>query len=323
MNWETAVQRSRLQQGIRTFFHGREYLEVETPLLAPHLIPEPAIDVFSTRFTHPFRGERPLYLIPSPEVYMKELLARGSGSIFQITRSFRNSEQLGALHNPEFTMLEYYTVHKDYRQSMAITEELFRSVLPADTPADLKPPFRIMTMEEALREFAGVELRQCGEPGALAEEVRRLGLVPGDGDSWEVLFNRIFLTLVEPELPADRPLVLTDYPEQIPCLARPGQGPFLERWELYVRGVELANCYSEETDYRRVRDYYRREGASAPAESDPAWCRLYESGFPPCSGVAMGIDRLLMLMAGKRSLEGVILFPFSDKMARTESDSRE
>ena len=314
---KAAQFRSQLNRSIRTFFDQKGYLEVETPTLSPDLIPEPTIQNFSTQFDNEFVGSKELYLIPSPEVYMKKLIADGFGSIYQIGHCFRNSEQIGHHHNPEFSMLEYYSVDMDEQDSIALTEELFAHL---GGPSFLKPPFDRLTVAEAMWQYAQVDLDKNQSQRALAQEGRRLGLsVPDQPESWEDTFNRIFLSLVEPNLPQERPLVLDRYPAQIDCLAK-RDGNYRKRWEMYAGGIEIANCYDEETDKEKVRAYYKKEYAILIQEradrglvipdADPDFAEIF-TGFPQCSGVALGMDRLQMLLMGRPCIEGVILFPFT------------
>ncbi|MDN5333911.1 MAG: elongation factor P--(R)-beta-lysine ligase [Sphaerochaeta sp.] len=312
-----------MNKAIRTFFDERSYTEVDTPILSPTLIPEATIENFSTRFENPFLPSKDLYLIPSPEIFMKQLIADGLGSIYQISHCFRNSEQLGHIHNIEFSMLEYYTVGADEQDSITLSEELIASLLSADSPEDLRPPFRRMTVEEAMLSYTGIDLKKHQQQSSLASEARRLGLsIPTEPESWEDTFNRIFLTFVEPKLPQDRPLVLEQYPRQIACLAK-SDGLYRRRWELYIRGVEIANCYDEERGENAISAYYQSEYAklienrmvsgSVIPDTDPTLAHTFAS-MPQCSGVAMGLDRLLMLLMDKMSLQGVILFPLSDML---------
>jgi elongation factor P--(R)-beta-lysine ligase len=325
----TMIQRrAELCRAVREFFCSRGYLEVETPLLSPGLIPEPSISVFETLFTHPFSGSVPCWLVPSPEVYMKQLLAAGSGSIFQISKCFRNCEQVGKLHNPEFTMLEWYTVEADYRDSITCAEQLFEAAVPSYAPDYLRPPFAQVTMRELWHRFLGLDLDALHSFAAMRRAASGLGLnLPesAGADSWESLFNRVFLTFIEPELPQERPLAVLDYPSRIECLAAEKTGtPYKERWELYAGGVELANCYTEARDPVRIAEVFRSEAAvsaqlgmetgTAVPDLPEGFLELFqndEQPFPRCSGTALGMDRLLMLISGKSDLRGVILFPLS------------
>lgn len=333
MNRDMSINRFAMYEGIRGFFKTRGILEVETPALSPSLIPEPSIPYFKTTYDNPFAGSLPLYLVPSPEVWMKRLLADGSGSIFQICKCFRNGEALGSHHNPEFSMLEWYLTDADYKANITLTEELIAelaalsefSELTLKSPGlNLEPPFIRMTMEEAFKEFAEVELASCETAENLAQAGERIGITVPPEDSWEQAFNRIFLSCVEPNLPSDRPLVLMDYPARVPCLAKriPGT-PWLERWELYVRGMELANCFTEEKDLGAAAAYFRHacEGDAEAARdaalaADPDFTDIFGPGFPSCSGVAMGLDRLLMVLTGTAEINEVLLFPPSGTQNR-------
>ncbi len=294
---------------------------METPSLCPALIPEAAIEVFRTELYSGSGSSRELFLAPSPELWMKRLIASGSGDIFQIARSYRNADTGSPIHNPEFRLLEWYSVGASYADCIGTTEELFAHL--ADRGAvrlaarELSPPFRRMSMEEAFRTYTDIDLAACGLPRDLVREGERLGLMMPSDPTWEEAFHVVFLSLVEPMLPRDRPLVLLDYPALIPTTARRVKGtPFAERWELYVKGIEIANCYTEETDPAEIRSFLRSEEARkresrVPHPVDRGFAGLFEKGFPPCAGVALGLDRLEMVLSGETSLEGVILFPFS------------
>ena len=318
MDFRIIRQRAELNRRIRDFFNDRDFLEVETPQLSPHLIPESSIENFRTELVSPYSEARPLFLTPSPEIWMKVLLAEGSGDIFQLTKSFRNSEQISPVHNPEFTMLEWYKCGITADDNIRITEDLIRALTLKETPVSVKAPFRIMTMEEAFQSFAGFSLEENITCESLAAKNREHEIPVDETDSWEVLFHRLFLTLVEPELPEDRPLALTRYPSALKTLAADIPGtPWSDRWELYIKGVEVANCYTEETDPEKIREFYRLEtgekerNASVPIVTDKAYPALFRS-FPACSGTAVGVDRLMAQILGLKDIEGVILFPLND-----------
>jgi lysyl-tRNA synthetase class 2 len=359
MDIELLRQRARIFRRIRNFFDGRNYLEVDTPLLAPDLIPETCLEVFeTTRIMPALSGALPLskapfrsrscWLIPSPEIWMKRLIADHRRNLYQICKCFRNGESSGFMHSPEFTMLEYYTMDAGYLDSLEITEKLFadlpgifqgepsgdippsgETALPkgvmlsgeALLPEDIRPPFSRITMGEAFERWAGFDLYNAAEKGGLEPEARRLGLDPPPGLGAGALYDLIFIHAVEPNLPKDKPVAILDYPAFIPCLAQRGRnGRTMERWELYVRGIELANCYSEETDAEKVRVYFEKEGKTKNAEAliphrlDGDYWKTFlpdASGrpFPRCSGVAMGLDRLIMVLTGRSTIDGVLPFP--------------
>ncbi len=320
MNIETVKKRSEIICGIREFFTGNGYLEVETPILSPFLIPEINIEVFGSEFVDPYKGNTPLYLTPSPEIWMKKILAEGYGSIFQICKSFRNCEQKGRIHNPEFTMLEWYTKDADYMDSIKTAEDLFAELYHFNPVKSLAPPFRRMSMEEAFAEFAGFDLASAISSESLFDKADSAGLSPNPDEDGEALFNRIFVSIVEPELPRNRPLILYDYPALVPALSkRIPETPWTERWELYAGGMELANCYSEETDPEIIRRFFEIEGklktaARIPHKTDPDYHRIFSPDYPVCSGAALGVDRIVMLFTEIESIDGVIFFPFSDMM---------
>ena len=329
MELELLYERARMFREIRAFFDQRDYLELDTPLLAPDLIPETCLEVFETAYVAPrgskTRSARPYWLIPSPEIWMKKLIARNPVSVYQICRCFRNGESTGRIHSPEFTMLEYYTMDADYRDSLALTEDLFQSLLklcPQGGGTELRAPFLRLTMEDAFVRYAGFSLFGAAEQGALAAEARKLGLDPPPDLDAPALYDLIFIHAVEPSLPRDRVVALTDYPAFVPCLAqKTGDGRTVERWEIYARGIELANCYSEETDPGEIRRYFEREGrqkdqtALVPHAVDAEYWKnfLPRAGrpFPRCSGVAMGLDRLFMALTGASSIDTALPFPMS------------
>ena len=323
MDLELLRGRAGIIRQVRSFFDGRNYLETDTPLLAPNLIPESCLEVFETYRIPPAgsrAAEKPYWLIPSPEIWMKRLIAEHAANMYQICKCFRNGESSGRFHSPEFTMLEYYTMEADYLESLRLTEELF-SFLLKDVNAhnDLLPPFSRLSVEEAFRRWAGVDLYGASSsPGAMEEEARRLGLAPSPGLSVQELYDIIFIHSVEPRLKEEGAIALMDYPAFIPCLAKKSRdGKTVERWELYVRGIELANCYTEETDAAEVRRFFKSEKAAKEKAAlvrhsvDDDFWKIFGPGkrFPPCSGVAMGLDRLIMVMCGRNTLDGILPFP--------------
>jgi lysyl-tRNA synthetase class 2 len=305
-------------RSIRAHFDENGYMEVDTPHLAPDLIPEPYIRPFATEFSHPEAKPIRLGLLPSPERWIKRLLASGFGNIYQLGHVFRNGENLSPIHNPEFSMLEWYTVEAGYLDSITHTARLLSRI--HDDLGDLiderrrwigSSEIEITSVEDEFAR-AGLGRDLFREERGMRKAALQCGLRVGDGESEEQLFQRVFLTCIEPTLPKDRPVVVIDYPALVPTLAATREdGVFAERWELYLAGMEIANCYSEERDASAIERYVEqstpawREGSALNPVSD-----LSEfSDAPPCSGVALGVDRLLAVLTGRESLEGVIFFP--------------
>lgn len=315
---------ARFRAGIRDYFSRTGYTEVQTPVLAPFLIPEPAIEIFRTEYVPSRGGASELYLAPSPELWMKRLIARGSGNIFQISRSFRNGDCDSPQHNPEFDLLEYYTVGGTCRDSITVTEGLFSSLLADVSPKKprerLAPPFLRMTMVEAFRLFAEIDLAACMDAASLIRAGRERGIAFTGEPTWEEAFHIVFLTLVEPALPREKPLVLMDYPALVPTTARTRPGtPWAERWEIFIDGVEIANCYTEQTDFNALTRLFteeteRKAGARVPHRIDVELPRIVSHGPAVVSGAALGVDRLAAVFLDEPDLGGVILFPFSAMM---------
>ena len=322
-------KRAAIIRQVRAFFDGKNYLELDTPLLSADLIPESCLEVFQTQRLFP-RGSkkesRPLWLVPSPEIWMKKIIAKHSVDVYQICKCFRNGESSGHLHNSEFTMLEYYTMKADYMDSLELTEELFAYLAEeAQTPCPGQPsvcgtPFQRVTVAEAFERWAGFDLFSVAEKeGALEEQARRLGLDPPQGISTAELYDLIFIHAVEPNLKAEKPVALLDYPAFVPCLAKKSpNGKTVERWELYYNGIELANCFSEETDPQKVKEFFINESAAKEKTAlvkhnvDRDYWKIFQGqsdgGFPRCSGVALGLDRLVMALTGRSNIDAVLPF---------------
>ena len=298
MNRNLLARRAEIIRTVRGFFTGLGFLEVDTPILAPQVIPESTIELFQTEIRDTIT--RPAFLLPSPELWMKRLLADGVGDMFQIARCFRNGEEESRLHSREFLMLEWYEVDADYHDAIKTLEKLLQSVGGEAPPPWLAPPCRRLSIQNAFQDYARIDLQSCHDPKALAAEADRLNLNPAPDESWDDLFQRIFVGAVEHKLPGDRPLILEDYPAAVKCLAKPIPGTiWRERWELYLSGVEIANCYSELTDYQGVTEYFTSEDQGYTDWSFPS---IYKESHPRCTGTALGLDRLIMLLLGVKSV---------------------
>jgi len=321
MDIEMLQLRASIIRRIRNFFDDRGYLELDTPLLSPDLIPESNLETFQTEKLHP-RGSKkqsvPLWLIPSPEIWMKKIIARHRADVYQICKCFRNGESEGRLHNCEFTMLEYYAMNAGYMESLALTEELLSYLiiipeLAAGHSQLSNLSFERITVADAFARWAGFDLfNAASKEGAMEAQARRLGLEPPPGLTTARLYDLIFIHAVEPNLRTENPVFLLDYPAFVPCLAKKKEGgSVVERWELYWNGVELANCYSEETDPQKVKEFFINEDAEKAKNSlvrhkvDHDYWKIF-NGFPKCSGTAMGVDRLIMTLTGRSCIDGVL-----------------
>ncbi|MDR2510114.1 MAG: LysR family transcriptional regulator [Spirochaetaceae bacterium] len=336
--------RHAILKRIRAFFDSRGYLELDTPLLSPSLIPETCLEVFKTEFISAKSSVSPkeLYLIPSPEIWMKKIIAKERVNVYQICKCFRNCESQGRNHSPEFTMLEYYTMNASCFDSLALAESLFETLindialdgfLDTEAKTALIPPFTRLTMDEAFSRYAGFSLNAAIVEGSLRERGRALGLEAGGDTSDADWYNLIFIHAVEPCLRDARPVALTDYPVLTPCLAalntdaETSGAPTYQRWELYARGLELANCYTEEREPGKVKQYFEREGALKIKNArikhsiDEEFLKIFKefnkknenfsenSAFPRCSGAAFGLDRLIMVLTGRQDIS--LTQPFS------------
>ena len=316
MRFDLLRKRAEIIRIVRDFFYSREYLEIDTPALSPFLIPESPIEIFKTELISPYSNQkREMYLTPSPEIWMKKALSEGSGNIFQITKSFRNSEQKGKQHNNEFTMMEWYTTGADYKDSLNLTENLLSELYSKFKTELIKPPVMKISIKEAFSRYTGIDLDRCTSKEDFHEEIKRNRYEINSSYSWEETFNSLFLSEVETKLPADKPVVLFDYPVQIPCLAKKTENRrFYERWELYINGIETANCYTEETDKDEIDRFFKSEfrlkaSSSVPHHVDFSYTDLFKS-FPDCSGTAVGIDRLVMAAAGVDNIKDILSFIF-------------
>jgi lysyl-tRNA synthetase class 2 len=297
--------RAALLARIRAFFDRRGVLEVETPILSRGAVPAPYLDSFRTE-----DRAREFYLQTSPEFAMKRLLAAGSGPIFQICKAFRRGEA-GRLHNPEFTLLEWYRPGYDHRRLMIETEELLREVLDAG-------PVPRLTYAEAFLSTVGLDPHRAPTRAlrewAAARGAEVIGLDDEDRDAWlDLLLDGHVL----PNLEVGRAFFLTDYPASQAALARirPGPPAVAERFELFVDGIELANGFHELADASEQRRRFdrelqeRRRRGLPEVPLDGRFLAALSHGLPNCAGVALGIDRLLMLASGAEHLNRVLAFP--------------
>jgi lysyl-tRNA synthetase class 2 len=323
--------RASVLAALRAFFAGQGFVEVETPCLQLSPGMEPHLMALATELTEPSGRTQRLYLHTSPEFAMKKLLVAGAERIFQVARVWRDGER-APLHHPEFTLLEWYRAHASYETLMQDCEGLLRATASAAGIVELrhgprrcnpKASAERLAVTEAFARYGGIDLLatapdpRAPDASRLAEEARRAGLRVGERESWEDLFHRILLERIEPHLGEGAPTILYEYPLSQAALSRPSpRDPRVaERFELYACGLELANAFGELTDAAEQRRRFEADqalkerlyGVRYPIDED--FLAALEAGMPESAGIALGLDRLVMLLAGTERIEDVLWAP--------------
>jgi lysyl-tRNA synthetase, class II len=307
------LARASIVAGVRRFLDEAGFVEVETPVLQP-LYGGAAARPFTT---HHNALDRELYLRIATELYLKRCIVGGLERVYELGKDFRN-EGVSHKHNPEFTMVEFYEAYADYRDVAARTEQLVAAAaerMGYDGPLNLAPPWRRETLADAIRSRTGVDILAAREREALAAAMEAQGLVAPPRDTWAQLVDELVTKHVEPTL--IEPTFLFDYPVELSPFAKGHrEDPRLaERWEAYCQGMEIANAFTELNDpdeQRRRFEQQRAHAAAGDEEAQPydeAFVQALEQGMPPTGGVGIGIDRLVMVLTGRRSIREVVLFP--------------
>ncbi|WP_439126497.1 elongation factor P--(R)-beta-lysine ligase [Photobacterium sanguinicancri] len=317
MIWQPTASISKLKQravllkAIREFFEMRNVLEVDTPAMSQATVTDIHLHTFKTEFVGPgYAQGQMLYLMTSPEFHMKRLLAAGSGAIYQICKSFRNEES-GRYHNPEFTMLEWYRPDFDHHQLMDEMDELLQLILQCSAATR-------MTYQAA---FLSV-LNVCPLEGSMTElkaAARELGLadIADPEEDRDTLLQLLFSVGVEAKIGQNAPAFVYDFPASQAALAQinPDDARVAERFEVYFKGIELANGFHELSDGDEQLARFEEDNAKrvtmglAPQPIDMHLVNALRAGFPDCAGVALGIDRLIMLAIGDDHIDQVTAFP--------------
>jgi lysyl-tRNA synthetase, class II len=268
--------------------------------------------------THHNALDRELYLRIATELYLKRLVVGGLERVYEIGKNFRN-EGVSYKHNPEFTVVEWYEAYADYEDVMRRVEELLPRVAKAaeyDGEIDFTPPYPRITLRDAIREATGIDVLELRDRDVLAAAIAASETqIPTDGLTWPELVDDLFSKVVEPTLV--QPTFVIDYPKEISPLAKDhrSQPGLVERFETFAGGMEIANAFSElnDPDEQRARFEAQRrfadEGHEEAMPLDEAYLQALEHGLPPAGGIGIGIDRLVMLLTGKRSIREVVLFP--------------
>ncbi len=314
------IKRAQILRAVRRFFDHEGFLEVETPILQP-IYGGAAARPF---ITHHNQLDQDLYLRISFELYLKRLLVGGYDAVYEIGRDFRN-EGVSFKHNTEFTMLEFYKAYIDYNQVADLTErfvyEACLAVNPStkitwqDKEVDLAAPWKRITMRDAIREASGIDYMDYPDAASLEAAIRAADIGVKPGQPWGKLVEHLLGECVEPTL--IQPTFIMDYPRDISPFAKKVEYDDLhvERWELYIAGMEFANAFTELNDPRDQEARFLemaatfRAGEDDETPLDEDYLRAMRYGMPPNGGFGMGMDRLVMLLTDQRSIRDVLLYP--------------
>jgi len=321
------IKRAKILDLIRNFFKKRGFLEVQTPILTKDISTEPYIDPVPVKFSDDKNKIYHGYLITSPEYSLKKLLALGFDKIFEITKAFRQKEDLGGLHNPEFTILEWYRTHADYRHIMKDTEELVYDLVKKfhyhpyffyqGQKIDVSLPWLRMSIKQAFKKYAKIDLDKTCNLQYFKTIIKQRDYHFSKNYDWNDLFYLIFLNEIEPQLPKDRAIILYDYPLPQAALAKRKnkKGFYAERFETYIGGMEISNAFSELLNWReqlkrlredqKVRKRLKKEFINI----DKTFIQALKSGIPPTAGNALGIERLQMLLLDIKDIDDLLPFP--------------
>lgn len=331
--------REQVVDAIRAYFKGHGFHEAEVPLLLPAPSTEPFLEVFQTELKddqgHKWQG----FLPSSPEFALKKLLSAGSGSVFTITKSFRNGEGRSSRHNPEFTILEWYHTPGDYmdvaRDFAGLMLHLTRTVPVRSSKQgrslkyqgkeySLKSPWEKISVAEAFAKYAGIDTETMLDEAKLKIVGKKKGYQVNEKTTWEEIWNQIIANEIEPKLGLSRPTILYDYPIAQAALARKARDPrFAERFEVFMAGLELGNCFSELTDWKEqearclsdLAERKRLGRTEFPMDTD--FIEALKMGMPPTGGIAVGVDRLVALFADTPDIADTLFFPVAELFPQT------
>jgi lysyl-tRNA synthetase class 2 len=334
--WPQYLVRERVIDAIRAYFKSHGFHEVEVPLLLPTPSTEPFLEVFKTELKDDHGNRWDAFLPSSPEFALKKLLAAGSGSNFTITKSFRNGEGRSSRHNPEFTILEWYTVDGDYWTVAEQFQELMIAILEtvqSDSQRiseseityqgkkySLSTPWERISVAEAFRTYAGIDTETMLDEDRLKKAGMSKGYDITQETTWEQIWNQIIANEIEPRLGQKGPTILYDYPLSQAALSKKKDDDprFAERFEVFLAGMELGNCFTELTDWheqeaRCLADLAeRRRLGKTEYPMDTDFIDALKLGMPPTGGIAVGVDRLVALFADVPTIADTLFFPVEE-----------
>lgn len=309
-------RRNTALQKCRAYFGSRNFLNMETPSLVPSGGVERYLKTFQARYKD-FRNKEWLVELPtSPEFALKKLLAQGFGSVFQLARAFRNEGQLTRWHEPEFFMLEWYRLGGTLEDIIADTAGLVRDIASVvGSSLELPAVWRKYTVNELFISEVGIDLNLVQQVDAFREAAETLSPSIVASDDWDSIFCKLFMEKIEPRLQKERACFVTDYPMQMAALAkRNGQTSFAKRFEAYLDGIEICNGYQELTDSIELASRFQETSSQ---RGDLSRDKVFEAamafGLPPCSGNALGVDRVVAILLGLDGIKQLYPIPFLEQ----------
>jgi elongation factor P--(R)-beta-lysine ligase len=336
-NWEKMRSSAELKKNyilagqiidlIRAFFKERGFFEAQTPTLVAAAGQEPYLSPFKVDFCDEKNKKYQGFLITSPEYSLKKLLVAGFDKIFELAKVFRQNESFGGTHNPEFTMLEWYRTNSDYSKIMEDTEQLVNflakkikgseKILYQGQKIDLTPPWPRLTVKELFKKYADVDLDKAKTLEDFKKQVKNKNY--SKFDDWNDIFYLIFLNEIEPNLPKDKPVFVCDYPLPQASLSKKKDKDsfYAERFEIFIAGMELGNAFSELVDSKEQYERFKEEHDlrkklkkdEIPIDKDLIYA--LELGMSPSGGIAVGLERLQMLLLDAKDINDILPFPAS------------
>lgn len=325
---EQFLIREKVIDGIRDFFKSNNFNEVETPMMVKYPGTEPFLEVFETELKWADGKRQQSFMSTSPEFAMKKLLVAGFENIFQVCKSFRNGEGISSRHNPEFTILEWYRSNASYEDIMQDCQDLLLSLSQKVNGSnvleyqgkkyDLSKEWIKISVAQAFEKWVGVDIDGLLDRDTLIKRAKEEGYQVDDDTTWEEVYNQLFLNLIESQLSNyDVPVILYDYPASQAAYSKKKESDprFAQRFEFYLGGYELGNAFSEENDPKVQEEKFRedlqlrKDLGKTDYGMDEDYLDALREGLPPSGGIAVGVDRLVMLLANTKSIQETMFFP--------------
>lgn len=313
----------KIKEATNQFFKKKNYLQLDLPVLSSALIPESYLEIFETGFNY-LNKQRKLYLTPSPEVFIKRLLVEKIGDCYYLGKAFRNSEIPSPLHQPEFTILEFYKLGVDYNYLKTEIQELFLFVAQSVFKktkityskfiVDLSQPWEEISVAEAFEKYAGIKKAELFNKKQFFRKLKQKGYQTKNF-SYADLFSQVYSQEIEPNLGVNgRPTTISDYPKEMAALAKLNPDKrTAQRFEFYIAGIELGDCYTELTDWKEQEQRFLKEKEERSRQKkinhriDWQFIEVLKKGLPDCAGMAIGFERMAMIFTGCRDIRSLKL----------------